>query len=425
VATSMPRPGRGVPRRRPRNVTALVVATTLLIGLTTTPAAVAAEDFPSWSEVEAARSDESAKQGQITEITTLIAQIEADLAQAQQLSIDLTDEWETAQLALDEAGAEARDLEEQACAAQVEADSARTTVGQLVSSLVKVGGADQLTAQVLLSGENTEDFLGRLATASRLSQSVNDMYVAAETASNTAQALTDQAVVAESERARLADDAQTAMDSAIAASQEVEAQRAAQLQNSETLKAQLAVLTENRQATEADYTRGEEVRRAAAEAAAAAAAAAAASNGGYPQLDSGQLSDQGWTRPVSGRMSDGYGPRIAPTAGASTFHNGADLGAGCGTPVYAAAAGTVNYAGWFGGFGNWVQLSHGAGVQTSYAHNSQLLVGSGESVVAGQLISLAGTTGVSTGCHLHYEVSIDGSRVDPAAFMAARGAPLQ
>ena len=84
----------------------------------------------------------------------------------------------------------------------------------------------------------------------------------------------------------------------------------------------------------------------------------------------------------------------------------------------------MGYAGWFGGLGNWVQLSHGAGVQTSYAHNSRLVVSAGETVVAGQLISLAGTTGVSTGCHLHYEVTVDGTRIDPEAFMTARGATL-
>ncbi|TQL46907.1 murein DD-endopeptidase MepM/ murein hydrolase activator NlpD [Subtercola boreus] len=391
-----------------------------LTGVAAAPVRAAADEYPTWSEVESARANESTKQTQINELSSLISQIDADLAQAQQFAVTLTDNWDLAQDASDLAQKKTRDLGAQAATAEQAATAARNAAGQLVSSMAKTGGSDQLSAQLLLSGSGADNFLYRLSATSRLSQNIGELYERAESAGNAARALTDQARVAETERARLADEARAAKDAAIVASRQVEYQLELQQRNSETLKAQLAVLVENRQATEADYTRGEQIR----EAAAAAAAAAAESDGSGVQVDQGQLSGQGWTRPVGGRISDGFGPRVAPTAGASSYHRGADLGAGCGTPVYAASAGTVNFAGWFGGLGNWVQLSHGGGVQTSYAHNSQLVVSEGQSVVAGQLISLAGTTGVSTGCHLHYEVTLDGTRTDPVAFMRARGAPL-
>lgn len=418
MTPSSPRVGRRSSRHRSRTTISIILTALVTVGLASTPYTASAEEYPTWAEVEAARSDETTKQAQIGELTTLIGQIEADLAAAQQQAVILTDEWDVAQDARDRAGERALDLESQAAAAEQAADTARLTVGRLVSSMARSGGSDQLTAQLLLSGSEIDNFLNRLVTSSRLSENIDQLYLQAETTSNTAQALTNQAIVAKTERERLAVEAETAMQAAIAASQSVEKQLGLQLANSETLKAQLAVLSENRQATEADYARGEEVRRAAA------AAAAAAGNGSSPQLDSGQLSDQGWARPVGGRISDGFGPRVAPTAGASSYHRGVDLGAGCGTPVYAASAGTVNYAGWYGGLGNWVQISHGAGVQTSYAHNNQLVVSPGETVAAGQLISLAGTTGVSTGCHLHFEITVDGTRIDPEPFMADRGAAL-
>ncbi|WP_157157477.1 peptidoglycan DD-metalloendopeptidase family protein [Diaminobutyricimonas sp. LJ205] len=140
--------------------------------------------------------------------------------------------------------------------------------------------------------------------------------------------------------------------------------------------------------------------------------------------DSGQLSDVGWALPVTGVLSGGYGWRaVKPLPGASSFHSGLDLAAGCGTPVFAAAAGTVTDAGWAGGYGAMILLDHGSGVQTGYAHlpTNGMVVEKGQEVAAGQLIGVVGTTGVSTGCHLHFEVMIDGGRVNPIPFLTARG----
>ena len=128
---------------------------------------------------------------------------------------------------------------------------------------------------------------------------------------------------------------------------------------------------------------------------------------------------------MSGWISDSFGPRPSrPVAGVGAFHYGTDIAAGCGRAVSAATGGTVIYAGYLGSYGNWVLLDHGNGVQTGYAHNSQILVSNGQQVAAGETISLVGTTGASSGCHLHFETRVDGARINPAPFMSARGIAL-
>lgn len=134
---------------------------------------------------------------------------------------------------------------------------------------------------------------------------------------------------------------------------------------------------------------------------------------------------QGWARPVSGSISSPFGPRPnAPVGGVSGFHKGTDIAAPCGQPVLAATAGTVVAAGYQGSYGNWILIDHGNGIQTGYAHSSQLLVSVGQRVAAGATIALVGTTGSSTGCHVHFETRVNGTQVDPVPFMSARSITL-
>lgn len=150
-----------------------------------------------------------------------------------------------------------------------------------------------------------------------------------------------------------------------------------------------------------------------------------ASNGTWASLSPGQLSDQGWALPVLGRISSPYGSRPnKPVGGVGDFHNGTDIAAPCGQPVFAATGGKVIDAGYQGSYGNWVLIDHGNGVQTGYAHNSQLLVDPGQLVVAGEIIALVGTTGASSGCHVHFEARVDGDYVNAELFMNARGVSL-
>jgi murein DD-endopeptidase MepM/ murein hydrolase activator NlpD len=115
--------------------------------------------------------------------------------------------------------------------------------------------------------------------------------------------------------------------------------------------------------------------------------------------------------PVSGSVTSGFGIRWG------RMHEGIDIAVAEGTPVRAAAAGTVIYAGWLGGYGNLVVVDHGNGLSTAYAHNSSLGVGVGQSVAAGEVVSYSGNTGNSTGPHVHFEVRVNGSAVDPLGYL--------
>jgi murein DD-endopeptidase MepM/ murein hydrolase activator NlpD len=117
------------------------------------------------------------------------------------------------------------------------------------------------------------------------------------------------------------------------------------------------------------------------------------------------------------RISSHYGPRSDPFGKGRTFHGGIDFAGPLGTPIQSAAAGMVVEAQYQGGYGNVVKIDHGNGHTTVYAHNHKLLVRSGQMVMAGQSIALLGSTGRSTGPHLHFEVRVGGLRVDPRPFL--------
>ena len=117
--------------------------------------------------------------------------------------------------------------------------------------------------------------------------------------------------------------------------------------------------------------------------------------------------------PVSGRITSRFGYRIHPITGAYSLHTGVDIACPTGTPVHAAAAGEVILAGWMGAYGNAVVIDHGGGVSTLYGHNSSLLVRVGERVAKGQVIARSGSTGWSTGPHVHFERRKDGRPVNP------------
>ena len=125
-----------------------------------------------------------------------------------------------------------------------------------------------------------------------------------------------------------------------------------------------------------------------------------------------------YIKPISGgRLSSGFGRRRAPKAGASTYHKGVDWATATGTPVYASSGGVVSKAGWGRGYGYVVYIDHPDGRQTRYGHLSRVLVSAGQSVSQGQRIALSGNTGVSTGPHLHFEILINGSQVNPLNYL--------
>jgi murein DD-endopeptidase MepM/ murein hydrolase activator NlpD len=122
--------------------------------------------------------------------------------------------------------------------------------------------------------------------------------------------------------------------------------------------------------------------------------------------------------PVAGNVTSGFGERKNPLGAGDDFHPGLDIAAETGTPIAAAAAGRVISAGPDGGYGNLIVLDNGNGVTTRYAHCSQILARVGEIVGAGQTIGAVGSTGASTGPHLHFEVRVGDKPVDPAQYLA-------
>ena len=119
----------------------------------------------------------------------------------------------------------------------------------------------------------------------------------------------------------------------------------------------------------------------------------------------------------STRITSNFGYRDSPTAGASSYHQGIDIGASSGSPIYAAASGTVTEAGYSSSRGNYVVISHGSGVSTVYMHCSALYVSAGDSVSQGETIAAVGSTGISTGPHLHFGVIEDGVYVNPRNYV--------
>lgn len=168
-----------------------------------------------------------------------------------------------------------------------------------------------------------------------------------------------------------------------------------------------SALSESRESRE-DYLN--EVEALAAQSAALAARIQAA-QAGAGSTGSGAPSASGLIWPVSGPVVSGYGMRWG------RMHEGIDISASSGTPIVAAAAGTVIHAGWLGGYGNLVVVDHGSGLATAYAHASSILVSLGQQVSQGQTIALVGSTGNSSGPHLHFEVRVNGTAVDPLGYL--------
>jgi murein DD-endopeptidase MepM/ murein hydrolase activator NlpD len=408
-----------IPRPAITATLALLLAAPLaLIG----PTPAAANDYPTWAEVEAARASESTKRAQITALQSELAALGEQTKAAEETASLRGAEYETAQARFDDASLRADELQTQADDAATTAEESGRQAGQVAAMLGRSAGTD-LTLRLLMDAD-ADDFLVRLGSLSKVTELASRASQQAVVDRNTATTLTEQADVAKSLRGDLAATAEAALAAAIEAQAAAQAALEAARQSDATMRAQLAVLTEDRAATEADYQKGEAARRAAeaeaARRAAEAAAAAAAGGGAAPSVGG-----QGWVRPVSGWISSPFGPRPQrPVAGVNPYHYATDIAASCSRPVAAASAGTVSYAGWLGSYGLWVLIDHGNGVQTGYAHNGSLLVSPGQTVSAGTTIALVGTTGASTGCHVHFEVRANGARIDPVPFMRARGVSL-
>jgi murein DD-endopeptidase MepM/ murein hydrolase activator NlpD len=379
-----------------------------------------ARDYPSWDDVSAVRNDEAAAKSKIAEIEALLAALTAEADRTQTEAIAKGEAWRAADQAFQEAAYKADNLQVQADEASAKASASELRAGQWAAQLARTGGGD-MTANLFANAGDADNLLYGLGMSGKLSGQAYAIYEAAVLDGNTAQALTDQANVARDELKTLKVAAESAFADAQVAAQAAAAAVDEQKANEATLRQQLVVLSERRAATEADFAAGEEERaRIAAE---QAAAEEAERRRLAEEAGSTGVNGSGWARPAVGGITDWFGPRVSPGGIGSSYHQGLDIGAGCGQPIFAAGSGTVVYAGWNGGYGNFIMIDHGGGVQTAYGHivDGGIQVGYGQYVNAGDIIASVGTTGNSTGCHLHFELRIDGQAVNPVGFMADRG----
>jgi murein DD-endopeptidase MepM/ murein hydrolase activator NlpD len=153
------------------------------------------------------------------------------------------------------------------------------------------------------------------------------------------------------------------------------------------------------------------MRELQAESAALAAKIRSAQSSSAAYVTTGPPSASGFVWPVHGVLTSYFGWRWG------RMHEGIDLAVPSGTAVVSAAAGSVIYAGWMGGYGNLVVIDHGGGISTAYGHNTSITVGTGQQVAQGQLIAYSGNTGNSTGPHVHFEVRVNGGAVDPLGYL--------
>lgn len=416
-----------VPRSTRGRVVATAVALSLVVaaGVAVGPVEPAqAASYPSWSDVEKARGDEAAKVAEIKKLEKLLDAMTADLDRKNEDARKKGDILQKAQTAFDDAQFKTNQLKGQAEAAATVAAASEKRAGQLAAQLGRSGGNNNdMTGTLIADPGDAADLLYKLGAMSKLTEQADGIYSRATQDRNTAQSLTDQAEVAEEALGELAAEAEAALAVANEAAQAAADSLAEQQENGARLQAQLTLLKTNADTTQKEFEKGEAERKKKEAEAAARAARLGSPTSGTPV---GVTSSFGWTRPSGGDISSGFGMRVNPVTGAYILHAGTDLAAACGTPIFAATAGTVTYAGWYGGYGNFVLIDHGNGITTGYGHqpNGGIMVSVGQRVELGQQIGHVGSTGNSTGCHLHYETRINGTAANPVAFMAQRGITL-
>lgn len=413
-------------RRRSRLVAAavaVVLAAGTVAALTPSGPASAAS-YPSWDDVQKAKSSTEAAQAKVTEIKGLIATLTSEAKAKEQAAEQAGTAYQAAQTKYDAAALEQQNLQAEADEAEKTAAASEAQAGQLAAQLGRAS-ANNVTTDLLSHPTDSGDLLYELGAMSKLTEQADGIYAQASQDRGTAQGLADKADRKKQALGALAKSAQDKMQEAQGAAAAAQDAVAAQNDNQSRLEAQLTLLTTKQHGVEAKYLKGvkeerERQARIAAAQARAAARAAATSQGG---TGGGTPTSSGWVRPTGGYQTSAYGYRLDPYTHAHALHAGVDLAPACYAPIYAAASGTVVLAANGGGYGNEVVIDHGNGISTAYGHivDGGFLVSAGQHVSAGQQIAKVGSTGWSTGCHLHFETRVNGAAVDPVPFMAARG----
>jgi murein DD-endopeptidase MepM/ murein hydrolase activator NlpD len=359
-----------------------------------------------WDDVAAAQASVDATQALVNQLKATLAGLQADVDRTQADATAKGDAYGKAQDAFDNQEYIVETLQTQVDDAQKKADVAKKTAGQMLAALSKTAGSADLTAN-LLSSSSPSKLLYQMGTYNQISDRSHQVFAKALQLQNSAQALTDKANAAKTILAQYKDAAQAAFEVAQTAAAAASAALQSQQNQEAQLEAKLSVLQEKRTATLADYN--------------------ATLVAKWGPGAAGVVSSSGWANPANGYLGDRFGMRFHPIYHIWKLHSGQDIsGTGCGANIYAAHSGTVTYAGPNGDLGNFIELDNGGGVTTGYGHiiAGGILVSIGQHVGPGQLIAKVGSTGGSTGCHLHFMVRINGALTDPLPFMRDRGVTL-
>ncbi|MBI4939896.1 MAG: peptidoglycan DD-metalloendopeptidase family protein [Actinobacteria bacterium] len=385
--------------------------------------------------VDAAVALKRSEAGLVT-VRAELAAAQAALAAAEKRDAELATELAVAR---EEEAKAVKALEEQAKAEE----QTRAQLGRLAREAYSGSGMTGLS--IALQADSPDQFAERMAVAGAVMRSENSevdrLVVArsemrARTAKLTAlrartaelkklaaqvvverEAAQSRAAAAEAEQTRLVD-AQTA---ALGVIKDKQAQEKARLAKAQAEQDQLEKILRAR-AEKARKERAAREARERRERGKSGGSSGGGSGGGTSAGSGGSQTNRGGylSYPVNARVTSGYGMRYHPILHYWRLHGGTDFGAACGTPLRAPADGTIVRAGWAGGFGNQIVVDHGyvrgVDLSSSMNHLSRIYVHSGR-VRRGQVIGLTGTTGLSTGCHLHFEVYQNGSRVNPMRWL--------
>lgn len=391
--------------------TRLVVALLSGVVLCGTPAYIMAEDEDLTNQLDSIQQQVNQQNAAKADAETVIGSVSEQLRQIEEQLRQATAELGTIK---EQRVAVENDItlnERQLAEAQKRLEGRESVFYKRVRDIYINGRLSYL--DVVIGSKDFSDFANRLEVLKRIIDSditlINEIKKErADIEAHKQKLEADRAKLVELEKSALAKQAEI---------EQKKAERNVVLQKAQNDRATAMQAIEELNASSAQVSAMLKERQAARAAAAAAAAAAAQSSGGQGASDNwvqgtGQL---GW--PVSGEITSPYGYRVHPIWGTTIYHSGIDIGVDEGTPVHAADGGVVVWSGWMGGYGYAVVIDHGNGLSTLYGHNSELAVDEGQSVAKGQVISYAGSTGNSTGPHVHFEVRVNGDPVDPMGYL--------
>jgi len=395
--------------RRIRVLAGLLTLGLLPVAVVLIPApveAVQVADYPSWEEVVAAQRNAAQAKALAAQLQAQVQGLQ-DEAQRTQAEADAKGEiYAAAQQAYDEQNVETQALLDQTAAAQKAADEAYLAAAQVISEISRSGSSD-ITPRLFTAPGSPDVLLDRLEISRVLGERYSDLYDDAIELRNTADALADQAEVAQGILETLRVAAETAFNEAQAAAEAAATKLAQTQRDIAAMQDRIDYLVGISTATTDSYNEGIRAQ--------------------WGPNAGGQISASGWAKPVNGYISSQYGNRFHPIYHRWMWHTGVDLaGQGCGATIWAAHSGTVTYAGWNGDLGYFIQIDHGDGTSSGYGHimAGGIGVSIGQHVDPGQPIARVGTTGGSTGCHLHFIIRINGGLTDPVPFMRDRGITL-